>query len=164
MLNPNKADWDRSDATIDRCKSLAQEWGYGTLWVCNLFPVRGGNSNALPQDRMRPRQPEAPGFNGCALCRNDAPNDLHVNDRHIMEASRKADIIVCAWGGKGGSDERGRDVVRMLVAGGHEDRLYTFGLTKAERQPRHAKPQLRDQWPRAGHLRRWTEVRAWLDS
>ena len=164
MLNPNKADEGRSDETIDRCKRLAQEWGYGTLWVCNLFPVRGGNWNKLPQDRMGPRQPKAPGFNGCPLCRNDAHNDLHVNDRHIMEASRKADIIVCAWGGKGGSDERGRDVVRMLVAGGDEDRLYTFGLTKAERQPRHAKPQLRGQWPRSGDLRRWTEVRAWLDS
>ena len=162
MLNPNQADHDRSDATIDRCKCLAREWGYGTLWVCNLFPVRGGNWNKLPQDRMGPYCPED-GFNGCALCRSDAHDGLHVNDRHIMEAASRANRIVCAWGGKGGFDQRGREVVRMLVAAGHEERLYTFGLTQTERQPRHAKPQLRGQWPRARDLKRWTEARVWLD-
>ena len=162
MLNPNRADWDRSDETIDRCKRLAQEWGYGTLWVCNLFPVRGGNWDSLPRDRMGPRQPEAPGFNGCVLCRNDACNDLHVNHRHIIEAASRANIIVCAWGGKGGSDERGREVVSMLVGEGHRERLYTFGLTKIERQPRHAKPQLRGQWPELEDLTLWADVEQWL--
>ena len=162
MLNPNRADWDRSDETIDRCKDLAQEWDYRTLWVCNLFPVRGGNWDTLPQDRMGPCQPGG-GFAGCVLCRTGSQSDLHVNDRHLMEAAGHADRIVCAWGGKGGFEGRGREVVRMLVGAGHEDRLYTFGLTKIERQPRHAKPQLRGQWPRASDLKRWMEVRAWLD-
>ena len=161
MLNPNKADRDRSDATIDRCKTLAQEWGYGTLWVCNLLPVRGGNWNALPKDPMGPYRPEG-GFNGCALCRNDAHDGLHVNDRHIVEAAFRANRIVCAWGGKGSVNERGREIVRMLVAAGHQDRLYTFGLTKTDRQPRHAKPQLRGLWPQPTDLKPWTDVEQWL--
>lgn len=161
MLNPNKADHDRSDETIDRCKRLAQECGYGTLWVGNLFPVRGGNSNALPRDRMGPHQPTG-GFGGCPLCRNDARNDLHVNDRHIRKAAENAGIIVCAWGGKGGVSGRGREVVRMLIGEGHKDRLYTFGLTKVEQQPRHAKPQLRGQWPKPEDLRPWSGVEQWL--
>ena len=162
MLNPNKADHDRSDATIDRCKRLAQEWDYGTLWVCNLFPVRGGNWDSLPRDRMGPHRPAGNGFSGCRLCENEARSDLHVNDRHILEAASRANVIVCAWGGRGGSGERGREVVRMLVAAGHENRLYTFGLTKTERQPRHAKPQRRDQWPKPEDLRPWTDVEQWL--
>ena len=162
MLNPNRADYDRSDETVDRCKHLACEWGYGILWVCNLFPVRGGNWNRLPQGRMGPRLHEVNGFNGCEFCRNDAHDGLHVNDRHIMEAASRANRIVCAWGGKGAFDQRGREVVRMLVAAGHQDRLYTFGLTQTERQPRHAKPQLRGLWPKPEDLTPWTDVEQWL--
>jgi len=162
MLNPNKADWDRSDETVNRCKRLAQEWGYGTLWVCNLFPVRGGNSNALPRDRMGPYKPENPEFAGCALCQGDSQRDVHINDLHIRQAGQAAEVIVCAWGGKGGLNERGREVTTMLVSAGHEDRLYTFGLTKTERQPKHAKPQLRGWWPEPTELTPWVDVEEWL--
>ncbi|MCY4582368.1 MAG: DUF1643 domain-containing protein [Chloroflexi bacterium] len=164
MLNPNKADHERSDETVSRCKRLAQEWGYGTLWVCNLFPVRGGDSSALPRDLMGPHRPEGKGFTGCALCRGASRSDLHINDLHIRKAAESAGIIVCAWGGKGGFRGRSREVVALLVGAGHENKLYTFGLTKTEQQPRHAKPQLRGQWPQADDLRRWAEVRLWSDS
>ncbi len=162
MLNPNKADRDRSDETVDRCKDLAAKWRYSTVWVCNLFPVRAGNSNDLPRDRMGPHGPEGSRFNGCELCRGHTPEGVHINDRHILEASLRASIIVCAWGGKGGLSERGREITRMLVRAGHEGRLYTFGLTKTERQPRHAKPQLREQWPKPADLKLWSGVEAWL--
>ncbi len=162
MLNPNKADHDRSDATIDRCNYLAQEWGYRTLWVCNLLPVRGGDSSALPRDRMGPYKPEGPEFAGCPLCRGNSQRDLHINDLHIRKAAENAGIIVCAWGGKGGLNERGREVARLLVGEGHQERLYTFGLTKTEWQPRHAKPQLRGRWPEPTELTPWVDVEEWL--
>ena len=162
MLNPNKADHDRSDETVNRCKRLAQQWGYGTLWVCNLFPVRGGDSSALPRDLMGPHRPEGPEFAGCALCRGASRSDLHINDLHIRKAAENAGIIVCAWGGKGGLNERGREVARLLVGEGHQERLYTFGLTKTEWQPRHAKPQLRGRWPEPTDLKPWADVEEWL--
>ena len=162
MLNPNKADWNRSDATIDRCKYFAREWGYRTLQVCNLFPVRGGNSGALPRDLMGPHRPEGKGFTGCVLCPGNSQRDLHVNDLHIRKAAENTGIIVCAWGGKGGLNERGREVARLLVDSGHGHKLHTFGLTKTERQPRHAKPQLRGRWPEPTELTPWVDVEEWL--
>ena len=163
MLNPNKADNNRSDETVDRCKSLAREWGCDTLWVCNLFPIRGGNSSVLPRDRMGPHEPERSGFEGCVLCSGDSHRGLHINDRHIMEAARKANRIVCAWGDNGGFDERSRKVVQKLVDAGYKTKLHIFGETR-KGQPRHAKPQRRDQWPQAADLKQWADAQAWLDA
>ena len=41
MLNPSTANESKLDPTVTRCKGFAQRWAYRTLWVCNLFAVRG---------------------------------------------------------------------------------------------------------------------------
>lgn len=160
MLNPNKADEEQSDATVERCKYLACAWGYHILWICNLFPVRRGDSNALPEERMGPYRPESAAFPGCGLCSSESNNDLHINDLHIVEAARKATRIVCAWGGQGKLDERSRQVIAMLLDAGHEWKLHTLGFTANE--PRHAKPRRVDQWPQPSALKPWTGIGAWL--
>ncbi len=39
-LNPSTADETEDDPTIRRCISFAQNWGYGGLYMANLFVFR----------------------------------------------------------------------------------------------------------------------------
>lgn len=77
MLNPSKAGACRSDRTINRCKEFAEQWGYGTLWVCNLYAFRSSTQTGL----------RAAGY-------PVGPD----NDQHLREAVHCADKIVLAWG------------------------------------------------------------------
>ena len=115
MLNPSTADEVRSDPTVTRCKGFARSWGYGALWVCNLFALRSSDPNAL-RESPAPTGPQ--------------------NDGHILKCARDADRIVCAWGNHGLHLDRGERVVRMLEGDGLSDRMYHLGLTKTD-QPRH---------------------------
>ena len=117
MLNPGSRDEDRKrHPTRERCESLAQEWGYGELWTCNLFALRSPNPKDL---------------------RNRDDSIGPDNDRHILQAARQADIIVCAWGNHGGYMERAGEVVSMLREVGAGERLHTLGELTKQGQPRH---------------------------
>lgn len=39
-LNPSTADEYENDATIRRCLSFAEKWGYGGIYMCNIFAYR----------------------------------------------------------------------------------------------------------------------------
>lgn len=39
-LNPSTADEYDDDPTLRRCLQFAEEWGYGGLYLCNLFSYR----------------------------------------------------------------------------------------------------------------------------
>ncbi len=41
MLNPSDTDESEPDPTIRKSLAFAEQWGYGTLWVCNLYAFRG---------------------------------------------------------------------------------------------------------------------------
>ena len=47
MLNPSTADHEKDDNTIRRCISFAKSWGYGGLYVGNLFPYRATKPEEL---------------------------------------------------------------------------------------------------------------------
>ena len=115
MLNPSTADEVRSDPTVTRCKGFARGWGYGSLWVCNIFALRSTRPDAL----IASPDPSGP-----------------ENDRHILEYARKADRVVCAWGNHGAHRDRGERVLRMLEDRGLSARMCHLGLTK-HAQPRH---------------------------
>ena len=115
MLNPSRADETRSDPTVTRCKGFVRVWGYGVLWVCNLFAMRSPRPEVLKQS------PDPVG---------------RMNDGHIMRRARGADSVVCAWGNDGQHLDRGESVLRMLEDEGLSDKMYHFGMTK-KGQPRH---------------------------
>ena len=47
MHNPSKADAVEDDHTITRCINYAKEWGYGGIYVGNLFPYRATDPDEL---------------------------------------------------------------------------------------------------------------------
>ena len=115
MLNPSRADESRSDPTVTRCKGFAKDWGYGVLWVCNLFAMRSPHFEVLKQSV----DPVGP-----------------MNDDHISKYAREADSVVCAWGDHGLHLGRGEGVLQMLRDEGLSGKMRHLGLT-LKGQPRH---------------------------
>jgi hypothetical protein len=107
MLNPSTADHlGVNDPTIARCERRSVAWGFGRMEVVNLFALRSPDPLAL----RRSADPIGPD-----------------NDRHVAEAARSADVIVCAWGAQGALRRRA-GAVRALVAG---RALSCLGLTRS---------------------------------
>lgn len=50
MLNPSTADADKDDATIRKCMKYARAWGFGGIYVVNLFAFRASKPVNLPKD------------------------------------------------------------------------------------------------------------------
>ena len=115
MLNPSTADRTNSDPTMNACKRFANDWGYGTMRVCNLFALR----SPYPKTLMESVDPVGP-----------------ENDGWIVRSARDADVIVCAWGNHGSHLDRDSRVLRMLESEGQSGKLRHLGLTKRG-QPRH---------------------------
>lgn len=80
MLNPSTADADEDDPTIRRCIGFAKSWGYGGIYVGNLFAYRATN----PKELLYQEEAEG-GFNW----------------PHLLTMEVKCDKIICAWGNYG---------------------------------------------------------------
>ena len=92
-LNPSTANEKIDDPTIRRCINYAQNWGYGSLLMVNLFAYRA----TLPSELKNVKNPIG--------------ND---NDLHIIELSKKADLAVAAWGNEGTLLNRDKEVKKIL--------------------------------------------------
>ena len=92
-LNPSTANEKIDDPTIRRCINYAQNWGYGSLLMVNLFAYRA----TLPSELKNVKNPIG--------------ND---NDLHILELSKKADLAVAAWGNEGTLLNRDKEVKKIL--------------------------------------------------
>lgn len=79
MLNPSTADHEQDDPTIRRCISFAKSWGYGGLYVCNLFAYRATN----PADLLKVDNPFG-----------------DKNIWHTRQLLDKVEKVICAWGNK----------------------------------------------------------------
>jgi len=94
MLNPSTADHlGNNDATIARCERRAMAWGFSRVEVVNLFAFRTPHPKVL----FAAADPVGPG-----------------NDPAILEATEKADLILCGWGSLGGFAGRAARVLDML--------------------------------------------------
>jgi hypothetical protein len=80
MLNPSTADDKIEDATIRRCIDFSNRWGYGSLFVGNLYAYRATN----PYDLVMPDEAES-----------------LINTDHLLEMMVLSDRVVCAWGTRG---------------------------------------------------------------
>lgn len=79
-LNPSTADATDDDPTIRRCIGFAKSWGFGSLYMGNLFAFRATNPNELFEAR------DPVGAN---------------NDKWLLELSLKCQKVVFAWGANG---------------------------------------------------------------
>lgn len=79
-LNPSTADEVRDDPTIRRCIAFARSWGYDSVCITNLFALRATD----------PRN----------LLAHAAPVGDR-NDGYLRRISRRAALIVAAWGAHG---------------------------------------------------------------
>ena len=109
MLNPSTADATVDDPTIRRCIGFAKAWGFGSIYVVNLFALRSTNPAAL---RTHP-DPIGP-----------------KNDRYIREATEHSSLNVAAWGNHGAYLTRGYKVAATIP------RLHVLNMT-GEGQPAH---------------------------
>lgn len=85
MLNPSTADEEDNDPTLRRCIGYANSWGYGGLYIGNLYAYR-------TKDRSKLNYAE-----------NPTGDDNH---RHLIEMLSKCDKIVCAWGNGEGQPKK----------------------------------------------------------
>lgn len=93
-LNPSTADETKDDPTIRRCIGYAKDWGYGALWMLNIFAFRAtapADMKRAGEDAIGPR-----------------------NNEYLVQAGHQANLVVAAWGAHGGFLGRQARVLRML--------------------------------------------------
>jgi hypothetical protein len=95
MLNPSTADATVNDATIRRCLNFAIAWGYGSLWVGNLFAYRSSD----PKRLYSVIDPIGPG-----------------NDEYLRQLAENVGSIILAYGDRGIYLDRGETVQRSLFS------------------------------------------------
>ena len=93
LTNPSKADEELNDPTVRRIITFARTWGFSMLELVNAFALRATD----PVELSRHPDPIGP-----------------ENDRHILEAVDRADLVVCGWGDEGRLLERGQTVLSMI--------------------------------------------------
>lgn len=126
MLNPSTADADIDDPTIRRCMAFSKAWGYGAMWVGNLFAFRATRPEAM-------------------ACSTDPAGPANVV--HLNAMAGESARIVCAWGGHWMAANAERDTLELVVQPGG---LWCLGKTKsgAPRHPLYVKGDTEPQpWP-----------------
>lgn len=108
-LNPSTASAEDDDPTTRRCIAFAQQWGFGSLSIANLFALRSTNPRVL----------------------NDVRDPIgQRNDEWIHTLSFDADITVACWGNQGTLMGRSSKVLSLV------DQLFCLDTTQLG-QPKH---------------------------
>lgn len=97
-LNPSTATAEADDPTTRRCVAFARSWGFGTLYLVNLFAFR----TASPAVLLRAADPIGP-----------------ENDRWLDHAAAGATVTIAAWGNRGRHRQRAATVLPLLHAPHH---------------------------------------------
>jgi hypothetical protein len=77
MLNPSQADEHRDDPTLRRIMGFARNWGYGGVYVGNLFPL----VSPYPSDLLKASRPRG-----------------RKNEQHLIAMLQQTELLICAWG------------------------------------------------------------------
>lgn len=92
-LNPSTADETEDDPTVIRCINYAKMWGYGKMYMLNIFGFRATDPKVMKAEEW--------------------PVGLR-NDKHLVDICSKVDLVVCAWGVNGKHRGRGDQVATLL--------------------------------------------------
>jgi hypothetical protein len=103
-LNPSTADETLDDPTIRRCIAFAQTWGYGGIYMLNLFALRA----TQPRDMRKALDPVGP-----------------ENLMHLTDYCEVAGLTVACWGCHGAFKDQDLAVSKVLG-----DDLWCLRLTK----------------------------------
>ena len=77
MLNPSTADHEQDDPTLRRCIDFAKQWGYGGLYIGNLYSLRAADPKTLLK----------------------VSKFSHIdNCKHVSTMAQQCQLVVCAWG------------------------------------------------------------------
>jgi len=94
-LNPSTANEDRDDPTIRRVVGLAKTWGYGGVYMLNLFTY----VTAYPAELQKSDDPQK------------------YSDYYLIKYSDESDMIVFAWGNFPEAQERAKAVISLFPNG-----------------------------------------------
>lgn len=94
-LNPSTATETENDPTVSRCINYARDWGYGGMYMLNLFAWRATD----PDDMKAADEPVG-----------------EDNDAAILRIANAAGLVICAWGNHGAYRERSTGVKELLRA------------------------------------------------
>lgn len=108
-LNPSTADETNDDPTVRRCIGFARAWGYGGIYMLNLFAFRATDPRSM-KAAPAPIGPE--------------------NNRFLRMYYEEAGIAIAAWGAHGAFMRRDELVALLLP------QLHCLGTTK-DGHPRH---------------------------
>ncbi len=92
-LNPSTADETLDDPTITRCINFAKNWGYGGIYMANLFAYRATNPNEI----------------------YSLIDPIGVgNDDWLKKLSNEAAMTIAAWGNHGLFMGRSKIVANLI--------------------------------------------------
>lgn len=109
-LNPSTADEIQDDPTIRRCIRYAKDWGFGALYMLNLFAFRA----TLPSVMKSSNEPIG------------IDNDYWIR----IVCGEMSDMTLIAWGNHGSYLSRDKQVLSIV------SNPYCLGVTKTG-QPKH---------------------------
>ncbi len=110
-LNPSTADETNDDPTIRRCIGFAKSWGYGGIYMLNIFAFRATDPANLKKAAL------PVGYN---------------NNFYLTERVRESGVAIACWGVHGAYESRGVKVIELLGRGN----LFCLGLTR-DGHPKH---------------------------
>lgn len=115
LMNPSVATEFCNDRTVARCERFSESWGYGGIFVGNIFAYRATDQSRLSAVND-PAGPE--------------------NNRYLLEMAQQAEKIILAYGTPQDSKlrPRGAETVRFLLQSGvSAAKFHALKLTKAAR-------------------------------
>ena len=116
-LNPSKANESDQDPTVTRCINFAKSWGFGGMYMTNLFAYVSTDPKKLIT----------------------SGEDLYINNRILLEVSLECEIVVFCWGCFKEAKKRAKDIIelfsepycmRITKTGNPEHPLYLPGNLK----------------------------------
>jgi Uncharacterized protein conserved in bacteria len=110
-LNPSTATETEDDPTVRRCIAFAHRWGFGGMYMTNIFSIRATD----PKVMLAHESPVGP-----------------ENDQYLVETALISQRVVACWGAHGRHRGRGAEVAELM----RRHRLYHLGLTK-QGHPKH---------------------------